>query len=299
MSEISRAAIKTYFETNDFPSQSEFTDFIDSCVNYVSDNINSALLGNCYFISKNGNDTTGKKGTDIRPFLTIAAVLAVYTTGDTIILMPGVWDESFSLSTNVNFFFMNGAKIIYSGTAAHCIDFTAGTKYIFSGDVYIERTAGTTTDTVIKFSSSSNSQVKFSNTTIISNNTYCIDFNTTNSSIRFEQSLIISSSSVAVVTLSSALNIAFIDCALRSKSSSSSASVFKITVSFTNTLIFKNTSLTNDYATGYSFSYQTFAVVAFFSDIIVTNTVFGMGTFTNTIIGTSLLINPTAKFPFE
>lgn len=299
MSQLSRTALKAFYETGDFPTEAQFSDFIDSCLNFVSDNINSELLGNCYFISKNGNDSTGLKGTDLKPFLTIAAVLAVYSAGDTIVLFPGTWDETFILSTSVNFFFYPGAKIIYTGSATNCIEFAAGTAYTFSGDVHIERTAGSSTDTVLLFSSSTVSQIKFSNATIISNSTLCIDFNTSNSSIRFESSLLISSSSISVINIISVTNVAFIDTIIRSKSSSGSVVILNFNSAFSNLMIFKNVALVNDFVAGFSFNLPALVTVAMFTNLNATVGLTGFGFLSNSILGTSLLVDSNTLFPFE
>lgn len=72
---------------------------------------------NSVWVAKNGSDSTGARGDSSKPFLTLGAAKTAASSGDTIFVMPGTYDERNLLKNGVNWNFSLGAKVIYTGTA--------------------------------------------------------------------------------------------------------------------------------------------------------------------------------------
>jgi len=66
----------------------------------------------------NGNDATAVRGRLSAPFLTLTAAKLAAIAGDTIIVLPGTYNEKNLAKNGVNWHFENGAVISYSGMAA-------------------------------------------------------------------------------------------------------------------------------------------------------------------------------------
>ena len=62
-----------------------------------------------------GNDSLAVRGRMTVPFKTLGAAKAAAAEGDTIMVMPGTYNERNLLKDNVNWFFLPGAKVIYTG----------------------------------------------------------------------------------------------------------------------------------------------------------------------------------------
>lgn len=75
---------------------------------------------NTLYVSTTGNDLTGTRHDITKPFLTITAASAAATAGDTIIILPGNYNEGFNnwVVSDVNYYFMPGAMV---QTSTHCI----------------------------------------------------------------------------------------------------------------------------------------------------------------------------------
>ena len=65
----------------------------------------------------NGNDGTAQRGRMQLPFLTLTAAKAAAQSGDTIVVLPGTYNEKNLAKNGVNWHFFNGAVISYSGSA--------------------------------------------------------------------------------------------------------------------------------------------------------------------------------------
>lgn len=70
--------------------------------------------GNMLFVDAvNGVDATGTRGRQDKPFLTLTAAKAAASSGDTIHVGPGVYNENNLLKNGVNWHFELGAKVSY------------------------------------------------------------------------------------------------------------------------------------------------------------------------------------------
>ena len=78
----------------------------------------------------NGDDATGLRGRLQKPFKTLTAAKTAAQSGDTITVLPGVYNEKNLLKNGVNWHFLLGAKVIYTGSASGGIfdDGTGGTN---------------------------------------------------------------------------------------------------------------------------------------------------------------------------
>lgn len=118
MSQQNRTTLKTYFETGDKPTESQFSNLVDSCFNLVDDIINNS---DTLFVSPNGNDSTAVKGNSLRPYLTINAAKTAALAGNLIYVHPGIYNEKNLLKDLVNYYFSPGAKVISDDIAAGAI----------------------------------------------------------------------------------------------------------------------------------------------------------------------------------
>src|SRR3954470_18561738 len=63
----------------------------------------------------NGNDGTGQRGKLQFPFLTLGAAKTAAVSGDTVVVLPGSYNEKNLAKNGVNWHFVNGAGVNYSG----------------------------------------------------------------------------------------------------------------------------------------------------------------------------------------
>lgn len=92
----------------------------------VDSGINISLFGNKYhkvaFVdSVNGNDSTGQKGSILKPYKTITPAFNASSSGDLIFLMPGIHDIGngfgMPLGNGIDYYFLN-ADVTFTGYAA-------------------------------------------------------------------------------------------------------------------------------------------------------------------------------------
>lgn len=81
------------------------------------------------FVDPNGNDATGTKGDNSKPFLTIEAAVAAASSGDTVEVMPGSYTPVSNLAKNgVTFYFYPGS-IVTKTTSGAIFDYSASATY--------------------------------------------------------------------------------------------------------------------------------------------------------------------------
>lgn len=74
--------------------------------------------GNLLFVDALfGSDTRGQAHRSDLPFLTIAAALAEAQSGETVVVLPGTYDEYGLAKNGVNLYFHEGAEVVYTGAA--------------------------------------------------------------------------------------------------------------------------------------------------------------------------------------
>lgn len=76
----------------------------------------AVAAGNMLVVSKDGSDSTGSREDVSLPFLTLAAAKAAATSGDLILVYPGTYNERNLLKNGVNWHFLPGANITYTGS---------------------------------------------------------------------------------------------------------------------------------------------------------------------------------------
>ena len=76
-------------------------------------------LGNVLYVTPSGNNSTATKGAINYPFKTLTAAANAATSGDTIVVYPGLYTgENDLLRNNVNWYFSPGAKVAYVDTGS-------------------------------------------------------------------------------------------------------------------------------------------------------------------------------------
>ncbi len=76
------------------------------------------LAGNVLYVDKvNGSDSTGASGSIGYPFLTLGAAKTAAVAGNTVRVYPGTYNERDLLKNGVNWDFMPGASVNYTGSA--------------------------------------------------------------------------------------------------------------------------------------------------------------------------------------
>jgi hypothetical protein len=85
---------------------------------------NAMAQANTLIVSKSGNDNTGERGRLDKPFLTLSAAKAAAISGDTIIVMRGLYNDYDLLKNQVNWHFTEGATNRFTGD-------TTGIAYMF------------------------------------------------------------------------------------------------------------------------------------------------------------------------
>jgi hypothetical protein len=78
--------------------------------------------GNLVWVDQvNGIDSLARRGRFTIPFKTLTAAKNAAKPGDTIIVLPGTYNEKNLLKHGVNWHFMSGAAVIYTGSEAGAI----------------------------------------------------------------------------------------------------------------------------------------------------------------------------------
>jgi hypothetical protein len=114
------------------------------------------VLGKCQWVDgTNGNDAIG------RPFKTITAAKAAAASGETIVVGPGTYDEYDLLKNGVNYFFMPGAVVHYTGGASLASIFTdtAGAVTSTIGGYGVFKTTGTDSEGTVVWLTNDNSDL--------------------------------------------------------------------------------------------------------------------------------------------
>ncbi len=76
--------------------------------------------GNLVWVDQvNGNDDAALRGRLASPFLTLTAAKEAAESGDTIVVLPGTYNEDTLFKDGVNWHFMNGAKVIGLVSSQH------------------------------------------------------------------------------------------------------------------------------------------------------------------------------------
>jgi len=104
----------------------------------------STLAGNTVWVSKTGNDSSGARGSVGAAFLTCAAAKAAAYSGDTIIVLPGGYEESDLQKAGVNWHFFNGAIVTNNSGSTAIFDSTtsgAGNTDITGDGVFVDAMA--------------------------------------------------------------------------------------------------------------------------------------------------------------
>jgi hypothetical protein len=104
--------------------------------------------GNLVWVdSVNGNDSLAIRGRLKFPFKTLTAAKNAAQSGDTIVVVPGTYNENDLVKNGVNWHFLNGARVIYTGAAGGAIFGPVGAAVTFAvtgeGEVGNESTGGT------------------------------------------------------------------------------------------------------------------------------------------------------------
>jgi hypothetical protein len=76
----------------------------------------AGTLANFVIVSKTGSDASGARNNYGLPFATITAAKAAAVAGDTIYVLPGVYQENNLLKPGVNYHFWTGASLAYTNT---------------------------------------------------------------------------------------------------------------------------------------------------------------------------------------
>src|SRR5512138_405692 len=72
--------------------------------------------GNLVWVDQvNGNDGTGTRGMMSKPFLTLNGAKAAAQAGDTVVVLPGTYNERQIAKNGVNWHFVAGTVVSYSG----------------------------------------------------------------------------------------------------------------------------------------------------------------------------------------
>ena len=78
----------------------------------------TTLAGNVVIVDAvNGNDSTGLVGDLTKPFLTLLAAQAAASSGQTILVYPGAYSSVTLGKSGVNWYFMPGANVTFTGNA--------------------------------------------------------------------------------------------------------------------------------------------------------------------------------------
>lgn len=94
----------------------------------------SVAVGNSLFVNKSGNDGTGTRNRMDLPFLTIGAAKSAASSGDTIFVFPGSYDEYDIMKNGVNLHFFNGASVDNTSASGAIFKDTTGMTVNITGD---------------------------------------------------------------------------------------------------------------------------------------------------------------------
>lgn len=84
-------------------------------INLLSTNLSNIPTSNTLWVDAiNGNDSIGLRQRQDKPFLTLNAAKTAASSGDTIIVYPGTFNENNLLKNGVNWHFMPGAVVTYT-----------------------------------------------------------------------------------------------------------------------------------------------------------------------------------------
>jgi hypothetical protein len=177
-----------------------------------------ALSTNNYGCAKFIVDASAANGTHT----TIAAAITAASSGDTIFIRPGTYTENLTLKAGVSLtgYGCNsfGSGVIITGKCS----FTAAGVIGFSGIVFT-----TNNDFAISITGSANSQMLFTDCSIVSTNHTAIEFNTSGAaaSILFQSCQFdISTTGIAYYTMTAGNNMHFTSCFLNNSGASTTAS---------------------------------------------------------------------------
>jgi len=96
------------------------TDTIDITTYVASQLPDNLQLQNTLIVAKNGNDTTGTRNDWELPYLTIAAAISDASNGDTIIVMPGTYNEDLVILKQIDFNFIGNCEVYSVQMSASC-----------------------------------------------------------------------------------------------------------------------------------------------------------------------------------
>lgn len=102
----------------------------------------------------NGRDVTGQRGQVQLPFQTLTAAKAAAVSGDTVLVLPGTYNEKNLARNGVNWHFVNGAVVSYAGGASGGIFDTTlaggACTFMVSGQGVFKVTSENTPQAVVK-----------------------------------------------------------------------------------------------------------------------------------------------------
>src|SRR5713226_1305170 len=103
----------------------------------------------------NGNDALAVRGRLTVPFLTLTAAKNAAQSGDTIIVMPGTYNERDLAKNGVNWHFLNGAIINYNGGNGALFDVPTVMTFNVTGDGLLNNTSASGSNYVLNVTSGS------------------------------------------------------------------------------------------------------------------------------------------------
>src|SRR5687767_2985172 len=89
---------------------------------FLPGRITDVPSGNLVWVDPiNGNDDIAVRGRMTVPFKTLTKAKTAAVSGDTIMVLPGTYNEKNLLKHNVNWFFLPGAVVAYTGGGSGAI----------------------------------------------------------------------------------------------------------------------------------------------------------------------------------
>jgi hypothetical protein len=125
---------------------------------------NTVPTGNLLWVDKDrGNDSLARRGSLGIPFKTLAAAKTAAQSGDTILVLPGVYNENNLAKNGVNWHFFAGANVQFSASGSGGIFDTASVgaacSFKVTGQGVFETTNGSFTAPAIKLAYSGDNAV--------------------------------------------------------------------------------------------------------------------------------------------